>query len=89
MHDIWNPWHGCKKKSEGCQHCYMYFLNKQRNTDGSTVYRVKNNFDYPLHRNADGAYKIKSGECLRVCLTSDFFLQETDEWRDDAWAIMK
>lgn len=26
MHDIWNPWHGCIKKSEGCHHCYMYFL---------------------------------------------------------------
>ncbi|MBO4344151.1 MAG: DUF5131 family protein, partial [Victivallales bacterium] len=21
MHDIWNPWHGCRKISEGCQHC--------------------------------------------------------------------
>ncbi len=20
MHDIWNPWHGCVKCSEGCQH---------------------------------------------------------------------
>ncbi|MBQ2628769.1 MAG: DUF5131 family protein [Kiritimatiellae bacterium] len=19
---IWNPWHGCHKVSEGCQHCY-------------------------------------------------------------------
>lgn len=25
MHDIWSPWHGCVKCSEGCQHCYMYF----------------------------------------------------------------
>ena len=38
MHDIWNPWHGCVKKSEGCQHCYMYFLDKQRNADGSKIY---------------------------------------------------
>lgn len=28
MHDIWNPWHGCIKCSEGCEHCYMYFLDK-------------------------------------------------------------
>lgn len=28
MHDIWNPWHGCVKCSEGCQHCYMYFLDR-------------------------------------------------------------
>ena len=30
MHDIWNPWHGCKKCSEGCEKCYMYFLDAQR-----------------------------------------------------------
>lgn len=23
MHDIWNPWHGCIKKSEGCDTCGM------------------------------------------------------------------
>ena len=28
MHDIWSPWHGCTKISEGCAHCYMYFLDK-------------------------------------------------------------
>ena len=22
LHDIWNPWHGCVKCSEGCQNCY-------------------------------------------------------------------
>lgn len=30
MHDIWNPWHGCVKCSEGCQNCYMYFLDRVR-----------------------------------------------------------
>ena len=23
MHDIWNPWHGCVKYSEGCMNCYI------------------------------------------------------------------
>ena len=88
MHDIWNPWHGCVKKSEGCKHCYMYYLDRQRGHDGSLIYRVKNNFDYPLHKNADGTYKIQSGEHIRVCLTSDFFLAEADNWRTDAWSII-
>lgn len=50
MHDIWNPWHGCAKKSEGCANCYMYFLDRARNIDPSRVFRVKNNFDYPLQK---------------------------------------
>lgn len=89
MHDIWNPWHGCIKKSEGCQYCYMYFLDKQRGGDGRRIYKVKNNFDYPLSKDKNGHYKIKSGEIIRVCMTSDFFLEEADEWRKDAWKIMQ
>ena len=88
MHDIWNPWHGCIKKSTGCQNCYMYYLDKQRGKDGSAVYKVKNNFDYPLQKDQNGNYKIKSGEQIRVCMTSDFFLPEADKWRPDAWRIM-
>ena len=87
MHDIWNPWHGCRKISEGCEHCYMYFLDAQRDQDGSRIYRT-GNFDYPLQKDRHGSYKIKSGEHLRVCLTSDFFLEEADQWRDDAWRII-
>ena len=89
MHDIWNPWHGCVKKSEGCQNCYMYFLDRRRNGDGRRIYKVKNNFDYPLHKDKSGRYKVKSGEQLRVCMTSDFFLEEADEWRADAWQIIR
>jgi protein gp37 len=88
MHDIWNPWHGCNKKSEGCENCYMYFLDAQREKSGADIYRVKNNFDYPLHKDKNGEYKIKSGEYLRVCMTSDFFLEEADVWRDEAWDII-
>lgn len=89
MHDIWNPWHGCTKKSTGCQNCYMYYLDKQRGKDGSAVYKVKNNFDYPLQKDPNGNYKIKSGEQIRVCMTSDFFLPEADKWRPEAWKIMQ
>ena len=89
MHDIWNPWHGCVKKSEGCANCYMYFLDKMRDKDGSEIYRTKAGFDYPLSRDRKGSYKIKSGETIRVCMTSDFFLEQADEWREEAWDIMR
>ena len=88
MHDIWNPWHGCIKCSEGCQNCYMYDLDARRGKDGSEIYRTKAGFHYPLSKTRDGAYKVQSGEMLRVCMTSDFFLEQADAWRDEAWEII-
>ena len=90
MHDIWNPWHGCIKISEGCANCYMYYLDKTRSgKDGSRIYRTGNGFNYPLQKDRHGNYKIKSGEEIRVCMTSDFFLAEADEWRGEAWDIIR
>ena len=89
MHDIWNPWHGCVKCSEGCENCYMYYLDKMRDRDGSVIYRTKTGFYYPLHRDRSGAYTVRSGEMIRVSMTSDFFLAEADLWRPDAWDIIR
>lgn len=88
MHDIWNPWHGCVRISPGCANCYMYTLDQQRGKSGADIYRT-NNFNYPLQKDRYGNYKIKSGELIRVCMTSDFFLPEADQWRDEAWDIMR
>ncbi|MGN0076048.1 MAG: DUF5131 family protein [Parafannyhessea sp.] len=88
MHDIWNPWHGCTKISEGCARCYMFHLDKTRGLDGGVVRRNKTTFDYPLQRDRTGAYKVKSGELIRVCMNSDFFVPEADQWRDEAWGII-
>lgn len=89
MHDIWNPWHGCVKCSEGCENCYMYFLDKIRDKDGRRIYRTKAGTQYPLSKNRQGEFKVKSGELIRVCMTSDFFLEEADPWRDEAWDTMR
>lgn len=89
MHDIWNPWHGCVKCSEGCDHCYMYFLDRVRDQDGSRIYKTKTGFRKPIQKDRQGRYKIQSGEMLRVCMTSDFFLEEADRWRDEAWDMIR
>lgn len=89
VHDIWNPWHGCVKVSEGCAHCYMYYLDRVRGgADGSEIYRTAN-MRYPLARDRHGNYKIRPGEMIRVCMTSDFFLEEADPWREEAWSVMR
>ena len=90
MHDIWNPWHGCKKISPGCQNCYMYALDNRRDvqTPSDQIYRT-NNFNYPLKKDRQKNYKIKSGEKIRVNMTSDTFLEEADIWRDEMWEIIR
>ncbi len=65
MHDIWNPWHGCVKCSEGCENCYMYFLDKQRDKNGAEIYRTKTAFDYPLKKAETERTKFKA-ESLSV-----------------------
>lgn len=89
MHSNWNPWHGCIKCSEGCQNCYVYYLDQMRGKSGSDIYRTKTGFKYPLSKDRTGRYKIQSGEMISVCMTSDFFLAEADEWRAEAWEMMR
>ena len=85
---IWNPWHGCHKVSEGCQHCYMYFLDSKRGLDTSHVFRTEN-FKMPIQRKRNGSFKLPSGMTLYVGLSTDFFVEEADKWRDEAWRIIK
>ncbi len=85
---IWNPWHGCHRVSEGCEHCYMYFLDGKRGIDTSLVYRTAN-FDLPVQRDRKGNFKLKSGMQIYVCLSTDFFVEEADEWRPDVWKMMR
>lgn len=85
---MWSPWHGCKKISEGCENCYMYYLDKIREKDGSVIYKTQN-FYYPISRNRRGDYVVPAGSTLSVCMSSDFFLEEADEWREEAWQMIR
>ena len=67
----------------------MYYLDKKRDRDGSVIYKNKGDFFMPLQKDRQGQYKIKSGESVFVCLTSDFFLKEADEWREEAWDVIR
>ena len=86
---VWNPWHGCHKYSEGCQNCYAFFLDKRYGRDTADITLNKSNFDLPVKKDKSGAWKMPSGSFVRVCMTSDFFLEEADQWRDDAWNIIR
>lgn len=85
----WNPWHGCHKCSEGCQNCFVYVLDQRYGRDTNKVLKNESSFKAPLAKDKNGNYKIKSGDFVRVCMTSDFFLEEADEWRCEAWKIIR
>ncbi|SHN77483.1 protein gp37 [Desulfitobacterium chlororespirans DSM 11544] len=77
----WNPWQGCHPVSPGCDHCYMYRDKNRYGQDPATVKRSSNQtFRSPL--------KLKSG-LVFTCSWSDFFIEEADEWREEAWEIIR
>ena len=85
----WNPWHGCKKISPGCANCYVYRRDAEFGKDSSIVTRTSS-FDMPIKCNRKGEYKLQpDGERVYTCMTSDFFLDEADEWREEAWDIIR
>lgn len=77
----WNPWHGCKKVSDGCKYCYMYRDKEKYGQDPTKVVRSKTKFNDPL--------KWKEPTVIFTCSWSDWFIDEADEWRDEAWRIIK
>jgi protein gp37 len=85
----WNPWHGCRKCSPGCKNCYVYYLDSIHGRDGSVITRSKTAFDLPLKKDRHGNYKIPPGREIATCFTSDFFLEDADQWRDEAWEIIR
>lgn len=84
----WNLWHGCNKISAGCKNCYVYRRDESIGLDPSDVHKTKS-FDLPIRKNRAGEYKLPSGSMVYTCFTSDFFLPEADEWRIDAWKMIR
>lgn len=84
----WNPWHGCRKYSEGCQHCYVYRIDSAHGKDASQIFLNKD-FDLPMRRRRDKSYLIPPGSRVYTCFSSDFLLEEADPWRDRAWEMIR
>ncbi len=75
-----NFWFGCHKVSAGCKNCYAEREMTKFGRDFKTVVRAKG-FDKPLH--------WKEGRKIFVNSWSDFFIEEADPWRDEAWDIIR
>lgn len=85
---MWNPWHGCSKFSEGCQNCYVYRTDTKYGRD-SRIVEKNISFDLPISRKKNGEYRHPSGTFFWTCFTSDFLLDVCDNWRTEAWQMIK
>lgn len=77
----WNPWMGCERVSAGCDHCYMFSEQTRYGHDPNVVRRSKTTFTAPL--------RWKEPARVFTCSWSDWFHADADQWRDEAWAIIK
>ena len=86
---VWNPWHGCKKLSPGCANCYVYRRDSSIGKDASIVTKT-GDYDLPLKKNRQREWKLTAQDgVVFTCMTSDFFLEEADEWRQGCWDMIR
>lgn len=85
---IWNPWHGCHRISEGCRNCYVYRRDESIGKDAGIVTKT-GDFNLPLKVTRNKTYKLQPDGPVFTCMTSDFFLEDADEWRDECWHMIK
>ena len=88
MVNLWNAWHGCHKISAGCLNCYMFRRDAKYGKDRRLTTKTAN-FRLPIMKKKDGSYKLQTTDYVYVCMTSDFFIEEADDWRSDVWKMMK
>jgi protein gp37 len=83
----WNPWRGCERISPGCARCYMFAQQERVGLDPNVVTRTKT-WAEPDRWQRE-CEKLGKREMVFTCSWSDFFIEEADAWRPEAWAIIK
>lgn len=85
---MWNPWRGCHRCSEGCKYCYIHKGDARKGIDTNLIHKTKR-FTAPIERNKHGEYRMKGGQLVYLCFSSDFLLEEADDWRGECWAMIR
>lgn len=85
---MWKPWRGCHKYSEGCKYCYIHKGDAKRGVDTGSIVKL-DGFDAPVKRNKNGEYRMKGGQLVYLCFSTDFLIEEADPWRAQCWEMIK
>ena len=75
---MWNPWRGC----------HIHKGDFKRKIDTDNIVKT-DNFYAPITKNKSGAYKIKSGQIVYLCFSTDFLVEDADEWRSECWQMIR
>lgn len=83
-----NFWQGCHKVSTECQHCYIDGLMKLAGRQPFNGPMRTVDWSKPAKWNRQAA---KAGRRLRIftCSMSDFFHEGADQWRPEAWQVIR
>lgn len=79
-HHTWNPWWGCNRVSPECDRCYI---------DGIMRRAGKEPFGGPMRTRTWRQPFGWDRRAEEAGSMSDFFHQGADEWRPDAWRVVK
>lgn len=85
---LWNPWRGCHKHSEGCRYCYIHKGDARRGVDTDKIVKT-DKFYAPVEKKKNGEYKMKPGQLVYLCFSTDFFIEEADVWRGECWDMIR
>lgn len=99
----YNPWQGCVKKTieiegaiqlrEECRHCYMYRDKKRYGQRPEIVVRsAPATFNKPLKVQREVYQGLRpnfSDRLVFTCSWSDWNNPEADEWRPEAWDVIR
>jgi len=77
-----NFWTGCHKISAGCKNCYMFRILDGKSIDPNIILRADDRyFSRPIG--------WKMGLKIFTNSMSDFFIEEADKWRNEAWDVIR
>ncbi len=77
-----NFWTGCTKVSPGCKYCYMHRIYDSKGVNPNLVRRTSDATFYQ-------ALSWKEPKMIFTNSMSDFFIEEADQYREDAWNVIR
>lgn len=71
-----------QKTSPGCRNCFVYKMDQRYGRDTTKIEKGKT------------TYELKDKACppnslVKLCFSSDFFIEEADAWRDGCWDTIR